>query len=343
MFANESECVANCTVNVYAVPCVEIGKGWVCACLEPGNWESLCRGDIYNDYYALSLTYIIVGLLLTIPGTILFLLDLGIQFKREPKINVIFIAKFVSILFGICRIAHYCEIANTLHIGHYHPPDAIIKVSSIFYWIPDVLGIVVYFMITIMWLNLLLTLKNMSSEETNHYRIARNVYLISSVIYIIGGIILACLLGLVKMVFYLIYAAWIGIPLVITVLYCCINIVKLSYELESVEKSLRETMRRKNWNLGMISLVLLCCFIELVVFQIYFFITFSPLSYHVFSLVLRLLELVAFYLYLVFLQKHLLTLFGLEEPKSTTATRSKSKSQPGTQSNLPEEEKLSTM
>eukprot|EP01124_Arcella_intermedia_P009614 TRINITY_DN16287_c0_g1_i2.p1 TRINITY_DN16287_c0_g1~~TRINITY_DN16287_c0_g1_i2.p1 ORF type:complete len:113 (-),score=20.85 TRINITY_DN16287_c0_g1_i2:95-406(-) len=103
MFANESECVANCTVNVYAVPCVEIGKGWVCACLEPGNWESLCRGDIYNDYYALSLTYIIVGLLLTIPGTILFLLDLGIQFKREPKINVIFIAKFVSILFGICK------------------------------------------------------------------------------------------------------------------------------------------------------------------------------------------------------------------------------------------------
>eukprot|EP01124_Arcella_intermedia_P009054 TRINITY_DN15837_c0_g1_i1.p1 TRINITY_DN15837_c0_g1~~TRINITY_DN15837_c0_g1_i1.p1 ORF type:complete len:341 (+),score=55.67 TRINITY_DN15837_c0_g1_i1:62-1084(+) len=328
MFANKSDCWANCTLKVNAVPCVEISEGWICLCVYPGNWETYCKTDYYNDYMGISIAYVVLGFLLTIPGIMLFSLDLILQFKHEPIINFTFITKFFAIIFGVCRFGHYCEIANTIVDGKYNLSGTLYLVSSVFYWIPDVLGIVIYFMITVMWLNLLLSLKNMSLQETNFYTIARNVYLVSSVIFIIGGVTFSVLLTLDKKILYFLFAAWIGIPLFITVFFCIYNICKLSIILETVEENLRRRMNKKNINLVLISIFLLFAFLELVTFQMYYFVTYDPVSYQLFSFILRLLELIVFYLFLIFLQKHLLLFFGFQRTpttKSTSQNQTKSK------------------
>eukprot|EP01124_Arcella_intermedia_P016023 TRINITY_DN2255_c0_g1_i1.p1 TRINITY_DN2255_c0_g1~~TRINITY_DN2255_c0_g1_i1.p1 ORF type:complete len:323 (-),score=51.75 TRINITY_DN2255_c0_g1_i1:98-1066(-) len=309
MFETEGDCNSNCTVHSQP-PCIHLRDGWICNCMSPWNWETRCHTDFYNDYQQISLAYALFGFIILIPGILLYCIEISlhIYFKRKVK-NLAFIAKILTLLFGLCRLYHYGDVSNAL-VTHTYPTSIdSLALGQIFFWLPDLFGLVVYFIFTIMWLNLVLTMKNMSTETTLAYTLARNIYMIVTVVLIIGGIILAGLLVLANPIFYILYVVWIGVPLVVSVLFCLINVYKLHYQIKNMDDAIKEELKRKNLLLTIISLLFLITFVDLVATILYGLFTHNYKAYHAFQFSLRAEELILFYLFFIFVQRFIARFF----------------------------------
>eukprot|EP01124_Arcella_intermedia_P016976 TRINITY_DN23605_c0_g1_i1.p1 TRINITY_DN23605_c0_g1~~TRINITY_DN23605_c0_g1_i1.p1 ORF type:complete len:327 (-),score=45.46 TRINITY_DN23605_c0_g1_i1:29-1009(-) len=299
MYVSEGDCILNCSHG--ATSCTPKFDGWVCNCIAPWNWESSCNTDFYNDYYTISVVYIVLGILFTIPGFLLFSSEIFFQIKKKNSRNATFIAKTFAALFAIIRIYHYADIAAALVYKTYSTPIAL---TQILFWLPDGLGISVYFLTTIMWLDMASSLKHLSTEKSKRFILARNIYIIGTIVFMVGGIVTSCLLVLANSLFYLIYDIWISVPLLVTVFFCLINIYHLSSQLHSIEVQLKGTMKYKNNILAIISIWFIVVIVVLVIY-ILVYPYFTTMAYfHLFHFILRALELIEHYLFFAILQQY---------------------------------------
>jgi len=189
-----------------------------------------------------------------------------------------------------------------------------------------------------MWLNLVLTLSNMSNEQSTHYKTARHIFMIIIAIFIPGSIILSALLGyyFTELV-YAIYLIWVAIPVIGTVIYCLYHVKILRNELGillppdqggSNVDEVAVLVQGRNNILGVISILNIVEFLVSVLIALASLGT--PWDLLATNTVLRTIETIEFYLYFAFTQNFIGSYINYKtgktmelSPKTTNMTKSK--------------------
>eukprot|EP01124_Arcella_intermedia_P026016 TRINITY_DN4795_c0_g3_i1.p1 TRINITY_DN4795_c0_g3~~TRINITY_DN4795_c0_g3_i1.p1 ORF type:complete len:333 (+),score=58.89 TRINITY_DN4795_c0_g3_i1:112-1110(+) len=302
MFRSEEECLSNCT-NL--IRCTSTPAGWDCVCSGYYAANTLCKESTFSLYPLPWGIYSAMGYLLVLPAVFFVIVEMYLQYKETTYKKQTFLGKFFLLLFGICRIYHFSSILY-LSFKQREFSTALAIVNNVIFWLGVVLGIITFLMSIIMWFNLILSLSHLSSESSREFKLSKRIFVVVTVVFAPVGIVLAGLIPLGD-VFFVVYVIFIAIPVIISVLFCFIQVCRLHALLSetSLSDDLKNTFLRKNYLLGSISILMFLAIACLVVFFIFYEKSRNDLIYVVGSYVVRGFEIALYYLFIGFYQVYL--------------------------------------
>eukprot|EP01124_Arcella_intermedia_P010145 TRINITY_DN16682_c0_g1_i1.p1 TRINITY_DN16682_c0_g1~~TRINITY_DN16682_c0_g1_i1.p1 ORF type:complete len:326 (+),score=62.36 TRINITY_DN16682_c0_g1_i1:85-1062(+) len=319
MFESRLDCLSNCTYQAYP-SCGYYSTGWGCRCYVGYDWTTLCNTTIFDRNASMKSAfeaYAVVGLLVTLFGLCMLVYDIYLQLAVHHKDwrNAGFLGKVNMIIFAICRVYHFSIFGMMVWTNK--PPSTLIFImaNEVVLWIGDVLGILSFMICTVMWIELVLSLK--LSSMSKQYKIYRNFFIVLSLVFSPGGLVFAGLVALDNRVSNILMMLWVGVTLIGTALFCFNEVYKMNFQLKKHgEFQLKPMMKRKNYLLGFLALLMILCAIYLVAY----FLTFDGLAYDpnytiIPNYIIRTLETIVFYSYIAFFQQYL-----WKQPKSSSTS-----------------------
>jgi len=186
-------------------------------------------------------------------------------------------------------------------------------------WLDAIIGVIIYFLCTIMWLNLVLALKNMSTKKTAEYKIVLHIYIITTSIFSIGALVLTVLTLQRNRIVYVLLAIWVSVPVFASGIYGLSQVIFLRRELakSTIDDKVIEFVKSKNWLLAIISFIY---FIGIGLMGAVLFNedAFDPWYYLGFNFILRVLEIIIYYMFFFWMQQFVGELFCMTSSKYLT-------------------------